>query len=158
MKADMLPLSYGELNGSLFAFSATEHEDLLIQAPHWQGFFSSWGVLCYKSVIHQKERVLGETVFHSLTCSPIQQQSVRIRSSIAAERGIFSEIQSDFKDVGRSAENSRWEMKAGGDRERQSWEVNIPHMTYPAYHPMIEQQAHQCKYAQLLQVFSYLIF
>lgn len=65
-------------------------------------------------------------VSHTLTCPPMQQQSVRISSSIAAERGIFSEIQSDFKDGGRSAgelqmrdERRAGEME-GGWRRRQA--------------------------------------
>lgn len=46
--------------------------------------------------------------------SSLLQQRARISSSIAAERGIVSVIQSDFKDGGRSAENCRREMKGGG--------------------------------------------
>lgn len=116
----------------LFCYRTLTFAHLNLHAHRGNGFFFHYIInLSYT----KKRECSGKTVSHMLTCSPIQQQGVRIRSSIVAERGIFSEMQSAFKDGGRSADNGRWEIKArGGDREggeeterdRVSWEVNIP--------------------------------
>lgn len=64
-------------------------------------------MLHYNSVIYQE--CSDETVSHMLTCPPTNQQSVRLRSSIAAVRGIFPEILSDFKDGDGSDERKQEE-------------------------------------------------